>query len=109
MEKYLSIPVIDAHGTNSQDQLVSISGLRIVSQATTTTVLLKYLDGKTATLTWPNAYASPLLLESVESAIVDALSSGWTNIAHEYDPKGSVPGATSSDPITNPLASIVVA
>ena len=74
MEKYLSIPVIDANGANSQDQLISIAGIRQVGQPTTTTVSINYLGGKTATLTWPAAYASPQLQLSVQLAVRDALN-----------------------------------
>jgi hypothetical protein len=105
MEKYLSIPVIDANGANSQDQLISIAGIRQVGQPTTTTVSINYLGGKTATLTWPAAYSSPQIQLSVQLAVRDALASGWTNLSHSFDPKGLVPGK----PVINPLTSIVIA
>ena len=99
MEKFLSIPVLDANGTNSQSQLVSISGLRHIGQSTTTTVVL-------ITLTWPNAAASPKLLLSVESAVKDALTKGWTNVSENYSPFGST---ESAGVFTNPLSAIAIA
>ena len=106
MEKFLSIPVLDANGTNSQSQLVSISGLRHIGQSTTTTVVLQYLGGKQITLTWPNAAASPKLLLSVESAVKDALTKGWTNVSENYSPFGST---ESAGVFTNPLSAIAIA
>ena len=106
MEKFLNIPVLDADGTNSQNQLVSISGLTKIGQATTTTVVLHYLGGKQITLTWPNAAASPKLLLSVESAVKDALTKGWTNVSENYSPSGSTEAAGV---FTNPLSAIAIA
>jgi len=53
MEKFLSIPVLDAGATLNQNQLVSITGIKRIGQPTTTTATLIYLDGEVTTLTWP--------------------------------------------------------
>jgi hypothetical protein len=113
MEKFLSIPVLDGNGTNSQFQLVSISGLRHIGQASTTTVVLHYLGGKTVTLTYPVATASPILLESVQTSVKDALGTGWTNVVEQHIPHGAIvpafiPPATKLV-IINPLSAIAIA
>ena len=46
MEKFLSIPVLDAHGTNSQNQLVGITGILDISQVTSTRVDITFVGGK---------------------------------------------------------------
>tara|TARA_R100000935_G_scaffold34770_1_gene55412 strand:+ start:1412 stop:1768 length:357 start_codon:yes stop_codon:yes gene_type:complete len=118
MEKFLSIPVLDANGVNSQEQLVSITGIRNIGQATTTTVVISYLGGNVTTLTWPDAYASPLLSLTIESAVVEALSTGWTNVSAFLLPKGATQTATFRNPVTGvssggvivkPLSAIAIA
>tara|TARA_R110002167_G_scaffold195518_1_gene398259 strand:- start:907 stop:1257 length:351 start_codon:yes stop_codon:yes gene_type:complete len=115
MEKFLSIPVLDKNGTNSQNQLVSITGIKIIKQTTTTAVRIDYVDGKQTLLTWPASptYSAPILLESVETAVKKALASGWTNVVEQYNPKGFVAGtAVEEEPgsaaNTNPLATIAI-
>ena len=113
MEKFLSIPVLDANAANSQFQLVSITGLRHVGQATTTTVVLDYLGGKKVTLTYPVATATPILLESIQTAVQEALETGWTNVVEPHIPHGAiVPPLVSPATkvvITNPLSAIAIA
>jgi|TARA_R110000787_G_scaffold228084_1_gene335761 hypothetical protein len=115
MEKFLSIPVLDANGTNSQNQLVSIVDIKIIKQTTTTAVRIDYVDGKQTTLTYPVAKASPILLNEVESVVKDALVKGWTDVVTPYNPNGFVIGSqvsggdTGSLDSTNPLASIAIA
>ena len=115
MEKFLSIPVIDAHGTNSQDQLVSVTDVVQVIQSTTTDVTIYYRLGKRVTLTWPAATAAaiPALEVAIQNQIVEALQNGWTNVDKYYAPKGMVAGAavpeeSGSFANTNPLASIAI-
>jgi hypothetical protein len=113
MEKFLSIPVLDSNGTNSQNQLVSITGIKIITQTTDTAVRIDYVDGKQTLLTWPAAYSAPILLESVETAVKKALASGWTNVVEQYNPKGFVAGtAVEEEPgsaaNTNPLTTIAI-
>tara|TARA_R110000823_G_scaffold254571_1_gene376888 strand:- start:390 stop:743 length:354 start_codon:yes stop_codon:yes gene_type:complete len=116
MEKFLSIPVLDGNGTNSQNQLVSIIGIKLIEQNTTTSIRLRYLDGKITTLTWgvpiSDVYAATYRLD-FEKAMLSALASGWTNVVTEYLPKGFVAGtAVEEEPgsaaNTNPLATIEI-
>ena len=118
MEKFLSIPVLDGHGTNSQNQLVSVTGILSIGQPNTTTATINYIGGKVVTLTWPaaSASASPILKEAIQTASMNALKSGWTSVSDYYAPKGMVAGAavnSSTEPNsflnTNPLTSIVIA
>ena len=116
MEKFLSIPVLDGNNTNSQDQLVSIVGVLSIGQATTTTATINYVGGKIITLTWPTAYAAPILQEAVQTAAMEALKSGWTAVAEYYAPKGMVAGpavntATEAGSFlnVNPLSAIAIA
>ena len=108
MEKFLSIPVLDGDGTNSQRQLVSITGLTSIGQPTDTTVSLEYLGGKTVTLTYASAFAAPILLESVQTAVTDALKTGWTNVTELHSPNGSIQSSVTGV-FTNLLASIAIA
>ena len=107
MEKFLSIPVLDGNATNSQDQLVSITGILSIGQPTTT---------KVTTLTLPTNYASPILQEAVQTAAMEALKSGWTAVTEYYAPKGMVAGpavntATEAGSFlnVNPLSAIAIA
>ena len=118
MEKCLNIPVLDANGTNSQAQMVSISGISSIGQPTTTSVTIKYLGGKVTTLTWPSASAtaSPGLQVSVQDAIVAALTKGWTNVSEPYQPKGMLSGMSVNYQLeagsflnVNPLSAIAIA
>jgi len=106
MEKFLSIPVLDAGGTLNQDQLVSSSNIVTIGQTTTTAVAITYLDGKIVTLTWPTAYASPILEVSVQNAVTSALESGWTSVTSDYLPKGATV-AQKTGIVSNPLSTIV--
>tara|TARA_R110000765_G_scaffold426215_1_gene541183 strand:- start:996 stop:1346 length:351 start_codon:yes stop_codon:yes gene_type:complete len=116
MEKFLSIPVLDGNGTNSQDQLVSVTGILSIGQPTTATATINYIGGKVVTLTWPTPNPSPILKEAIQTAAMNALKSGWTSVSDYYAPKGMVAGAavnssteTGSFLNTNPLTSIVIA
>jgi hypothetical protein len=116
MEKFLSIPVLDGNAVNSQNQLVSVAGILSIGQPTTTTATINYVGGKITTLTWPTAYAAPILQEVVQTAAVAALQSGWTSVSEYYAPKGMVEGpavnyATESGSFLNinPLTAIAIA
>jgi len=116
MEKFLSIPVLDGHGTNSQNQLVSVTGILSIGQPTTSSATINYIGGKVVTLQWPNQFPSPILKEAIQTASMNALKSGWTSVSDYYAPKGMVAGAavnSSTEPNsflnTNPLTSIVIA
>jgi len=106
MEKFLSIPVLDAGGTLNQDQLVSISNIVTIGQTTTSAVAITYLDGKVVTLTWPSTYASPILEISVQNAVTRGLESGWTNVSSDYLPKGATV-TQKTGIVSNPLSTIV--
>lgn len=107
MEKFLSIPVLDAGAALNQEQLVSIKDVVSVTQTTTTAVTLAYINTKVVTLNFAVATAIPLLAVSVQDAMSEALKTGWTNVSTKYFPVGS-----STDPttgiVTNPLASIAI-
>jgi hypothetical protein len=115
MEKFLSIPVLDGHGTNSQNQLVSITGILSIGQSNTTTATINYVGGKVITLIWPTGYASPILQEALQTAAMEALKSGWTAVTEYYAPKGMVAGpavntATEAGSFlnVNPLSTIEI-
>ena len=107
MEKFLSVPVLDAGATLNQNQLVSITGIKRIGQPTTTTATLIYLDGEVTTLTWPTSYASPLLQVDLQNAVVSALKSGWTTVAVGYLPKGAT--ISSYGLVVNPISTIAIA
>ena len=118
MEKFLRIPVLDANGTNSQDQLVSVAGILSIGQPTTTTATINYVGGKVTTLTWPaaSATASPGLQGVIQTAAMAALKSGWTSVSEYYAPKGMVSGAAVNNATEsgsflniNPLSAISIA
>ena len=116
MEKFLSIPVLDAHGTNSQNQLVGITGILDIVQVTSQRVDITFVGGKQVRLAYP--VVDPTLQGSqgaysaeVQDAVVAALNSGWTHVVHQYNPSGfiagtPVAGEPGSAANTNPLDSI---
>jgi hypothetical protein len=89
MEKFLNVPV-----TNEQKQLVSVLDVKLVEQASTTTVTLAYGSGKVTTITYTNALGAGVetYRDEVQDAIVEALATGWTNVAFEYVPSDAVAG-----------------
>jgi|TARA_R110000764_G_scaffold227349_1_gene317446 hypothetical protein len=107
MEKFLSIPVLDANGANNQEQLVSIKDVVSVTQTTTTAVTLAYINTKIVTLNFAVATSLPLLADSIQNAMSEALKTGWTNVATQYFPVGSTTAPTTGI-VTNPLSSITI-
>jgi len=89
MEKFLKIPV-----TNEQKQLLSILDVKLVEQASTTTVSLAYGSGKVATITYTNALGAGVetYRDEVQDAIVSALATGWTQVSVDYLPSDAVSG-----------------
>jgi len=89
MEKFLKIPV-----TNEQKQLLSILDVKLVEQASTSTVTLAYGSGKVATITYTDALGAGVetYRDEVQDAIVDALATGWTDVAIDYTPSNAVTG-----------------
>ena len=81
MQKFLNIPV-----TGEQYQLVAISGIVLIEQASTTTVTITYRGGQVTTVTHATAGAGDeTQRDTIESAVVAALSTSWTNPAYDVD------------------------
>ena len=81
MQKFLNIPV-----TNEQNQLVAVSGIVLIEQASTTTVVITYDGGKATTITHATAGAGDeTQRDTIESAVVAALTTSWTNPAYNVD------------------------
>ena len=86
MEKFLQIPV-----TNEQKQIVSILDVKLVEQASTTSVSLAYGSGKVVTITHAAiAVGKETMRDEVQNAIVDALATGWTAVLYSYVPSSAV-------------------
>ncbi len=79
MEKYLSIPV-----TNEQNQLVSCSDVKLVEQASTTTVTLAYGGGKVITITYTPATGAgdEELRDLVQDSLAAALATAWYDVVY---------------------------
>lgn len=79
MEKFLSIPV-----TNEQFQIVSATDIKLIEQASTTTVTVTYGGGKVVTITHATAGAGvETERDAIENAVVKALQEGWTNVVYD--------------------------
>jgi len=79
MEKFLSIPV-----TNEQTQLVSATDIKLIEQASTTTVTITYGGGKVVTITHATAGAGvETERDAIETAVVNALGEGWTKVTYD--------------------------
>lgn len=79
MEKFLSIPV-----TNEQFQIVSATDIKLIEQASTTTVTITYGGGKVVTITHAAAGSGvETQRDAVEAAVVKALQEGWTNVVYD--------------------------
>jgi hypothetical protein len=84
MEKFLSIPV-----TDQQNQLLSATGIVLISQASTTTVTVNYKSSTgtdVVTITHATAGAGDeTMRDAIQNAIVRALSTSWTNVAFQVE------------------------
>lgn len=81
MTKFLSIPV-----TNEQNQLVSANDIKIIEQASTTTVKLTYGGGKVSTITHAASSAgSEEMRDAIQSAVVTVLQQPWRNVTHQVE------------------------
>ncbi len=81
MQKFLNIPV-----TNEQNQLVAVSGIVLIEQASTTTVIITYDGGKATTITHATAGAGDeTQRDAIQDAVVAALSTSWTNPAYDVE------------------------
>ena len=79
MEKFLSIPV-----TNEQNQLVSCNDIKLIEQASTTTVTIAYGAGKVITLTHATAGSGDETeRDAIQNAVVAALQTAWSQPAYE--------------------------
>jgi hypothetical protein len=79
MEKFLSIPV-----TNEQFQIVSATDIKLIEQASTTTVTIAYGAGRTATIVHAAAGAGvETQRDAIEAAVVAALGEGWTKVTYD--------------------------
>tara|TARA_R110002051_G_scaffold126802_1_gene200423 strand:- start:600 stop:878 length:279 start_codon:yes stop_codon:yes gene_type:complete len=88
MEKYLKIPV-----TGEQKQIVSINNVKLVEQASTTTVTLAYGSGKVVTITHAALGAGyETMRDEVQTAILNGLATGWTAVSYDYNPSSAVSG-----------------
>jgi len=81
MQKFLNIPV-----TNEQNQLVAVSGIVLIEQASTTTVIITYDGGKATTITHATAGAGDeTQRDAIQDAVVAALTTSWTNPAYNVE------------------------
>ena len=81
MEKFLSIPV-----TNEQNQIISATGIVLISQNSTTTVHVHYKASVgTDVLTIAHATApsgDETMRDAIQNAVVAALTTSWTNVLY---------------------------
>ena len=84
MEKFLSIPV-----TNEQNQLVSATGIVLISQNSTTTVHVHYKASAASdvlTITHATAGAGDeTMRDAIQNAVVAALTTSWTNVLYTVE------------------------
>lgn len=82
MEKFLSIPV-----TGEQNQLLSATGIVLIEQGSTTTVLVHYKSSTgtdVVTITHATAPAdNETMRDAIQDAVVAALGTSWTNVAYQ--------------------------
>jgi hypothetical protein len=80
MEKFLSIPV-----TNEQNQLVSATGIVLISQNSTTTVHVHYkasIASDVVTITHATAGAGDeTMRDAIQDAVISALQTPWTAVS----------------------------
>ena len=81
MQKFLNIPV-----TNEQNQLVAVSGILLIEQASTTTGVITYDGGKATTITHATAGAGDeTQRDAIQDAVVAALTTSWTNPSYNVE------------------------
>ena len=80
MEKFLSIPV-----TNEQNQIISATGIVLISQNSTTTVHVHYkASAASDVLTITHAVAGAgdeTMRDAIQDAVIAALQTPWTAVA----------------------------
>jgi len=90
MEKFLSIAV-----TNEQNQLVAATGIILVEQGSTTTVVVTYKGGKVVTITHATAGAGDeTARDGIQDALEAALTTAWTSPVYSV-PSTNLPYAVS--------------
>jgi hypothetical protein len=79
MEKFLKVAV-----TGLGDQLVSISNVKLIDEAsaTATATTIHYMDGTTTTITHAADTAFSVLL-ALQTAMASALQSDWKKVTHD--------------------------
>jgi hypothetical protein len=91
MEKFLSIPV-----TNEQFQIVSATDIKLIEQASTTTVTITYGGGKVVTITHATAGAGVEAINEVikqgRLSALDRYKTTFSNLRH-----GALPASDDDD------------
>lgn len=86
MQKFLRIPV-----TNEQSQLLSVNGIVLVEQASTTTVTVAYQSGQFVTITHAAAGAGvETQRDAIQNAIIAALKQEWTKPDYTLGAVGNI-------------------
>ena len=76
MQKFLSIPV-----TAEGDQLVSSTGIKLIEQGSTTTVVITYGGGKITTLTHAVAGAGDVTMRDlIQDSVVSINQQPWREV-----------------------------
>tara|TARA_R100001443_G_scaffold114225_1_gene129913 strand:- start:70 stop:348 length:279 start_codon:yes stop_codon:yes gene_type:complete len=92
MEKFLNIPV-----TNEQNQLVSVTDVKLIEQVNTTSASIAYGSGKVATITHGAlAAGSEAMRDQLQDSMVEALATGWTAVSFDIAPVAAVSGIALS-------------
>lgn len=101
MDKYIRIPV-----TNEGSQLVQANDIKLIEQASTTTLTVNYGSGRKNTITFTPAAGSNLtgVRDTFQSAVGAALSTDWTSVSYDWSP-GMINTNTVGSP-TMRLASV---
>ena len=86
MEKYLSIPV-----TNEGNQLVTLSNVKLIEAASTTSTTINYGSSKVVTITHAAVAANSTIFRNyIQTEMAAALSMSWTNVSLEIAPAYAV-------------------
>jgi hypothetical protein len=82
MEKFLSIPV-----TNEQRNLISATGIVLISQNSTTTVHVHYKASAASDVLVITHATAPAgdetMRDAIQNALVNALATSWTNVSYD--------------------------
>ena len=81
MQKFLSIPV-----TAEGDQLVSSTGIKLIEQGSTTTVVITYGGGKITTITHGAAPAGDeSMRDLIQNSVVANNQQAWREVVYEVE------------------------